>query len=197
MRAWASTVIQSFLAPQAVFHVSRLDTESLVLFLMRNIAVATSLIAVPWTYFNLLRPVRRSSSTLIEAVVWLPIAVAIMLLVTIGVGIAIGLLLWALGQAIVECWAKILGVRSGSPAPTVVGIIASSVYPIAVLALISPVLFATPNSTALEAIAYFLLPLLLAGALWLRIVHIGLRELRYANPPPLAHETEIAASAVE
>lgn len=107
------------------------------------------------------------------------------------------LILHLLATLVIRAWGTALRVRND--AETFLVIAHSTSGPLLIAALGVPVgsLTAFLAGTPLPLPIITLIFAALALFFWLRIVHIGLRELRYANPPRAAHQTEDAASAVQ
>lgn len=89
---------------------------------------------------------------------------------------------------ILKAWSLAIGARSDNGLLSIVSWTASSAFLIAALGVPIGALAAYLMETRAPIIITPLIFTALAAALWLRGVHIGLLELRYANPPPIARD---------
>lgn len=108
------------------------------------------------------------------------------LVVGYGVGFVFWLALFMLSRFVIELWSATIRLRSD--AADVVAYTCRGAFLIAALG--------APVSMLLAFLALSFLPIPIVASIsvalgvlfWLRGVHIGLRELRYANPPPIARD---------
>lgn len=116
------------------------------------------------------------------------------LVVGYGVGLVFWLVLFMLSRFVIELWSAAMRLRSDADAADVVAYTCCSAFLIAALGAPASLL------AALLTLSFLPIPIVvfisLAGGVffWLRGVHVGLRELRYANPPPIAPDHARSAS---
>ncbi len=192
------TVVQFLWDPAALFRSTAVTDGSCFGLFARLSVLTSTFVASPWLAATAARAIVSAPDVSPAMFVGLTVIIFCVWVVVAGVGFAIMIAIFALMHAvIIKPWAACLGVRADTPARSIVGHTVCVAFLFASLAFPAALIVAILTEFWLFALFAFALFLILGALALFRGVHIGLRELRYANPPPLAQQSEDAAPALQ
>ncbi len=188
---WAKTAWGFVRSPAGLFRDARPEEANLYIYFLLN-CVGAGIIAVTPFYARLVADAYNRTN----ASVWLVLTgllVAAVLLPILGafITVVIASVFFLVLRLVVRMWASALGYPRESQAVDVVALTSTSALLLAACSV--PITFAFTTVFRASPIGSYA-DLVFGGCvefallIWLRGVHIGLRELRYANPPPIARD---------